>query len=217
MPREIRMLAELVAYLEREIGVRSQANLTNEDLELLLNAHRVVGQWEGLFELIEQQLAESPGSRDKTARLGPDGQVSPLGTGWDLRLNPPSGGWPALDAHRERNDGKAPTPELRWSVPSLLIAPSAPWTPTGDDAPAVGVGMTVGCTKGWPDGLREDEDLFRAARERGFTFGITGGNRGRIFHTGPRRLDDGANPRSPGGRHRFVAREVLEEFRTLGQ
>jgi hypothetical protein len=158
-PGEFRMLAELVAYLDIGIGVSSQASLTSDDLELVLDAHRVVGQWDRLFELIQKQLRKNPGLRDNTDRLAPEGQVGRSGTGWDIRLNPSSRGWPALDAYWDRNGGEAPTPEDHWSVPSLLIATRAPWDPAGYGLPAVGVGMTVGFTNGWSTTQRPTPSL----------------------------------------------------------
>lgn len=217
-PSEVRMLAELVAYLEREMGVRPQASLTTKDLEVLPDAHAVVSRWEGLFTLIEQELSQNPGLRATTARFGSDGWVGPLGTGWDLRLNPPNCGWPALDAHWERHEQDAPTKDDRFSCPSLLMAPSAPWDPGADRVPSTGVGMTVGCTNGWPDGLREGDELYNAARKRGFTLGITGGDRGRIFRT--RALAALTTyPTLQDQAEDIVqwARRVREEFRTLGQ
>ena len=73
LPAKSGMLAELVAYLEREMGVRSQASLTTKDLEVLPDAHAVVSRWEGLFTLIEQELSQNPGLRATTARFGSDG------------------------------------------------------------------------------------------------------------------------------------------------
>jgi hypothetical protein len=216
-PGEVRLLAEFAAYLEREIDVRSQASLTTKDLEILPDAQVAVLRWDGLFDVIQQRLAKDPGTRAKTARFGPDGQVGRLGTGWDLRLKPDDRGWPALHQHWERNEQSAPAQDDRFSAPSLLMAASVPWDLPADQVPAVGVGITVGCANGWPYGLGEDEHLYRAARAQRFTLGITGSTRLRIFKTRPLRdltgyptLEDQANEIV------MWARKVIKEFETLG-
>lgn len=228
-PSEVRMLAELASYLERELQVTSQAALTTADLENLRAAQGTVSRWEGLFTLIEAQLAEHPGTRGDTLRMDADGHPGPLWrhrhlgseawSGWNLLLRPDKheDGWPVLLALWELSEN-APPLEDRFVVATLLMAPAASWDPgDAEDGPAIGVGMTVAYTNGWPVGLRENEDLRATAERAGFRLHVTGGDRGRIFRT--RRLAEFGEHLALEDQADEIgrwARETLEEFTTLG-
>lgn len=216
---EQRMLAELVNYLQREkdARVRFTEPLRSDDLVIIPKVPQVVENWESLFELVVEKLAEKlaespdygePILEEFRAERSSPGRFT-LDRSLTLRWSRGdwSGlGWPALESVLPV------TPSTAECWQEIILAVDNGWRNESEPGFAVGVGFAG--VDGWPSELAETGKLRATIVNAEFSPSTTWcGTTYRI--TAGMNLEDLADIPTADDQAEFVRDWALERLETL--